>query len=158
LVLSLEASRLARNNSDWHRWLELGALWGTLLADGEQVYDPRQDHDRLLLGLSGMLSAVELHQLKIRRQAGARQKAARGALSQPLPAGLERQRDGHVILTPAEAVQTRIRLIFAKFEEGGSAHAVMRYLQRQDLAVLPDRSRDPHRTRLCGNPLARAGC
>jgi DNA invertase Pin-like site-specific DNA recombinase len=135
LVLSLDASRLARNNSDWHRLLELCALFGTLLADGEPVYDPRQYHDRLLLGLSGMLSEAELHQLKIRLQAGARHKAARRELSQPLPVGLERQRDGHVILTPDEAVQTRIRLIFAKFEELGSAHAVMRYLQQHDLAV-----------------------
>ncbi len=135
LVLSLDASRLARNNSDWHRLLELCALFGTLLADGEQLYDPRQYHDRLLLGLSGMMSEAELHQLKIRLQAGARQKAARGELSQPLPAGLERQRDGHVILTPDDAVQIRIRLIFDKFEELGSAHAVMRYLQRQDLSV-----------------------
>lgn len=78
LVLSLDASRLARNCSDWHRLIELCALFGALIADGEQLYDPRQYHDRLLLGLSGMMSEAELHQLKIRLHAGEKQKAERG--------------------------------------------------------------------------------
>ena len=146
LVLSLDASRLARNNSDWYHLLELCALFATLIADAEQLYDPNQYHDRLLLGLSGMMSEAELHQLKIRLHAGARQKAARGELAQPLPVGLERQRDGSVILTPDEEVQGRIRLVFAKFDELGSAQAVMRYLQRQGLSVpiRPLRGPMPH--------------
>jgi DNA invertase Pin-like site-specific DNA recombinase len=135
MVLSLDASRLARNNSDWHRLIELCALFGTLLADSEQLYDPRQYHDRLLLGLSGMMSEAELHQLKLRLHAGGRQKAERGELRQPLPAGLERQRDGRVILNPDAEIQARLRLVFAKFDELGSARAVVRYLQRQGLPV-----------------------
>ena len=146
LVLSLDASRLARNNSDWYHLLELCALFATLIADAEQLYDPNQYHDRLLLGLTGMMSEAELHQLKIRLHAGARQKAERGELAQPLPVGLERQRDGSVILTPDEEVQERIRLVFAKFDELGSAQAVMRYLQRQGLSVpiRPLRGPIPH--------------
>lgn len=140
MVLSWDASRLARNNSDWHQLIELCALFGTLIADGEQLYDPRQYHDRLLLGLSGMMSEAELHQLKLRLHAGGRQKAERGELRLPLPAGLERQRDGNVILNPDEEIQARLRLVFAKFDELGSARAVMRYLHRQGLPV-PTRPR-----------------
>jgi DNA invertase Pin-like site-specific DNA recombinase len=135
LVISLDASRLARNNSDWHRLLELCALFGALIADSEQLYDPCQYHDRLLLGLSGMMSEAELHQLKIRLHAGERQKAERGELRLPLPAGLERQRDGTVTLHPDEEVQARLRLVFEKFEALGSARAVMRYLRRQGLSL-----------------------
>ncbi len=65
LVLSFDASRLARNNRDWYQLLEVCSIFGTLLADGERLYDPRLYHDRLLLGLSGMMSEAELHQLKI---------------------------------------------------------------------------------------------
>ncbi len=146
LVLSWDASRLARNNSDWHQLIELCAVFGTLIADGEQLYDPRQYHDRLLLGLSGMMSEAELHQLKLRLQAGSRQKAERGELHLPLPAGLERQRDGSVILNPDDEIQARLRLVFAKFDELGSARAVMRYLQRQGLPVptRPLRGPVPH--------------
>src|SRR5437588_4231754 len=66
LVLSLDASRLARNNHDWHQLLELCSLFGVLIADGERVYDPCAYHDRLLLGLSGIMSEAELHQIKLR--------------------------------------------------------------------------------------------
>jgi DNA invertase Pin-like site-specific DNA recombinase len=135
MVLSLDASRLARNNSDWHRLIELCALFGTLIADGEQLYDPRCYHDRLLLGLSGMMSEAERHQLKVRLHAGERQKAERGELSLPLPAGLERQRDGRVILHPDEEVQARVRRVFEKFAELASARAVLRYLQGQHLRL-----------------------
>src|SRR5215471_15028479 len=72
LVLSYDASRLARNNRDWYQLLEVCSIFGTLIADGERLYDPRLYHDRLLLGLSGMRSLAELHQLKQRMQAGAR--------------------------------------------------------------------------------------
>ena len=125
LVLSLDASRLARNCSDWHRLIELCALFGALIADGEQLYDPRQYHDRLLLGLSGMMSEAELHQLKIRLHAGEKQKAERGELRMALPVGLERQIDGSVILHPDEEIQARLRMIFAKFDEFGSDPAIL---------------------------------
>ena len=72
LVLSYDASRLARNHRDWYQLLEVCSIFGTLIADGERLYDPRLYHDRLLFGLTGMRSLAELHQLKQRMQAGAR--------------------------------------------------------------------------------------
>ena len=136
--MSLDASRLARNNRDWHQLLELCSLFGVLIADGERLYDPGAYHDRLLLGLSGIMSEAELHQIKVRLHQGERQKAARGELRLPLPAGLAYGRDGGATLNPDEEVQERLRLVFAKFRELRSAKAVMRYLQQQNL-LLPVR-------------------
>ena len=136
--MSLDASRLARNNRDWHQLLELCSLFGVLIADGERLYDPAAYHDRLLLGLSGIMSEAELHQIKIRLHQGERQKAARGELRLPLPAGLIHTRDGSVTFNPDEEVQERLRLVFAKFRELRSAKAVMRYLRRGNL-LLPVR-------------------
>src|SRR6266849_6997626 len=82
LVISLDASRLARNNRDWHQLLELCSVFGVLIADGERLYEPTLYHDRLLLGLSGIMSEAELHQLKLRLHAGDRHKAERGELRQ----------------------------------------------------------------------------
>ncbi len=146
MVLSREASRLARNNSDWHRLVELCGLFGTLIADGERLYDPSAYHDRLLLGLSGMLSEAELHQLKLRLHAGARHKAERGELRLGLPVGLVRHPDGTVGLDPDQEVQARIRLVFQKFTDLGSARAVMHYLRRSrlPLPVRPRRGPEPH--------------
>lgn len=138
LVLSLDASRLARNNRDWHQLLELCSLFAVLIADGERLYDPSVYHDRLLLGLSGIMSEAELHQIRLRLHQGERQKAARGELRMALPAGLAQGRDGGIIFNPDEEVQERVRLVFIKFRELRSATAVMRYLQRANL-VLPMR-------------------
>jgi len=135
LVVSLDASRLARNNRDWYQLLELCSLFGTLIADGQSLYDPRAYPDRLLLGLSGMMSEAELHQLKLRLQAGEWHKAEQGQLRLALPVGLVRLRDGTVQLHPDEEVQSRLRLVFQKFKELGSAKAVMRYLQREHLPL-----------------------
>lgn len=135
LVVSLDASRLARNNRDWHQLLELCSLFGVILADGERLYDPGAYHDRLLLGLSGIMSEAELHQIRLRLHQGERQKAARGELHVPLPAGLAYDRSGAVILNPDEEVQARLRLVFAKFGEIQSARGVMRYLQAHNLPL-----------------------
>ena len=146
LVMSLDASRLARNNRDWHQLLELCSLFGVLIADGERLYDPAAYHDRLLLGLSGIMSEAELHQIKIRLHQGERQKAARGELRLPLPAGLIQTRDGNVTFNPDEEVQERLRMVFAKFRELRSAKAVVRYLRRNNLLlpVRPLRGPAPH--------------
>ncbi|WP_052389698.1 recombinase family protein [Belnapia moabensis] len=140
LVLSLDASRLARNNRDWHQLLELCSIFGVLLADGERLFDPGVHHDRLLLGLSGLMSEAELHQIRLRLHQGERQKAARGDLRLPLPAGLAYGRGGEMILTPDEEVQARLRLVFSTFQAVQTAKAVMRDLQRHGLA-LPVRPR-----------------
>lgn len=146
LVLSFDASRLARNNHDWYQLLEVCSIFGTLIADGERLYDPRLYHDRLLLGLTGMMSEAELHHLKQRMHAGARHKAERGELHQGLPVGLARGLGGEVILNPDEEVQARIRLVFEKFREIRSAGGVMRYLQetRLPLPARPLRGPAPH--------------
>jgi DNA invertase Pin-like site-specific DNA recombinase len=121
LVLSFDASRLARNHRDWYQLLEVCSIFGTLIADGERLYYPRLYHDRLLLGLSGMMSEAELHHIKQRMHAGARHKAERGELRLGLPVGLSRGPDGSVILNPDEEVQARIHLVFQKFRDIGSA-------------------------------------
>lgn len=138
IVLSMDASRLSRKNTDWYRLLELCSLFGTLIADGESLHDPRIYADRLLLGLTGMMSEAELHQIKMRMHAGALNKAERGELSQPLPAGLLRTRTQEVILNPDQEVQSRLLLVFQKFKELRSANAVQRYLQKENLH-LPSR-------------------
>ena len=130
LVVSLDVSRLARNNRDWHQLLELCSLFGVLIADGERLYDPGAYHDRLLLGLSGIMSEA-----RMRLHQGERQKAARGELRLPLPAGLVHDRSGTIILNPDEEVQARLRLVFAKFRELQSARAVMRYLRANGLPL-----------------------
>jgi DNA invertase Pin-like site-specific DNA recombinase len=135
LVISLDASRLARNNRDWHQLLELCSLFGVLIADGERLYDPCAYHDRLLLGLSGIMSEAELHQIRLRLHQGQRQKATRGELRLPVPAGLAHDHSGAVTLNPDEEVQARLALVFTKFREWHSAHAVMRHLRANGLPV-----------------------
>jgi DNA invertase Pin-like site-specific DNA recombinase len=152
VVLSLDASRLARNNSDWHHLLELCALFGTLIADCERLYDPEAYHDRLLLGLSGMMSEAELHALTLRLHAGERHKAERGELALGLPAGLVRLPEGTVILDPDEEVQARVRLVFQKFAELGSAKAVVRYCLRAGLPLPTRPRRGPAPHPLCWQP------
>jgi len=146
LVLSLDASRLTRNNHDWHRLLELCSIFGVLIADGERLYDPGAYHDRLLLGLSGIMSEAELHQIRMRLHQGERQKAARGELRMALPAGLVQGRGGGITLNPDEEVQARLRFVFDKFRDLQSAKAVMRELQRHGLSlpVRPIRGPAPH--------------
>jgi DNA invertase Pin-like site-specific DNA recombinase len=135
LILGLEMSRLARSNKDWHQLLEVCALFGTLIADNNGVYDARQYSDRLLLGLSGMMSEAELHILKQRLVQGKLNKARRGELKLPLPMGYVRRPSGEVVLDPDEQVQGVIRLIFRKFEELGTLHAVLRYLVAHDIQL-----------------------
>jgi DNA invertase Pin-like site-specific DNA recombinase len=146
LVVSLDASRLARNNRDWHQLLELCSVFGVLIADGERLYDPRAYHDRLLLGLSGIMSEAELHQIRMRLHQGERQKAARGELRLPLPAGLAHDRSGMIILNPDEEVQARLLLVFSKFRELQSARGVMRFLRMNGLPlpVRPILGPSPH--------------
>ncbi len=80
IVLASEASRLARNGRDWHTLLEFCGLVGCLLADEEGVYDPRLPNDRLLLGMKGTLSELELSTMRQRSLEALRQKARRGEL------------------------------------------------------------------------------
>src|SRR5713226_3612456 len=128
LILGVEMSRLARCNKDWYQLLELCALFRTLIADLDGVYDPAQYNDRLLLGLKGTLSEAELHIMQQRLRQGLLAKARRGALAVPVPSGYVRRPGGEVTFDPDEQVQHVVRLIFRKFEELGTMHALLRYL------------------------------
>ncbi len=126
-VLSLEASRLARNSSDWYRLIEICALTDTLVIDEDGVYDPGQYNDRLLLGFKGTMSEAELHWLRLRLLGGKLEKAQQGQLRQRVPAGLTYDPAGHVVLDPDEQVQQAIRLAFDVFEQTSSALAVVKH-------------------------------
>jgi DNA invertase Pin-like site-specific DNA recombinase len=128
VVLGIEMSRLARAGKDWHQLLELCSLARTLLADTDGVYDPNEYNDRLLLGLKGTMSEVELHMIKQRMQAGRLAKAGRGELALPLPIGYVRRLNGEVAFDPDEQVQSVVRLVFRLFGELGTVNAVLRYL------------------------------
>jgi DNA invertase Pin-like site-specific DNA recombinase len=128
LVLGIEMSRLARSCRDWHQLLEICALFDTLIADADGVFDPANFNDRLLLGLKGTMSEAELHIIKARMLEGRRAKARRGELAQPLPMGYARRPSGEVILDPDEQAQSVIRLVFDLFERLRTVGSVLRYL------------------------------
>ena len=131
IILGLEVSRLARNNADWHRLLELAAMTHTLILDEDGVYDPAHFNDRLLLGLKGTMSEAELHVLKSRLQGGILNKARRGELEVGLPIGLVYDDNARVMLDPDRQIQETVRMLFDTFRETGSACAVLRRMQAQ---------------------------
>jgi DNA invertase Pin-like site-specific DNA recombinase len=135
IVLSLESSRLARNNADWYRLLDLCALTDTLIADADGVYHPAGYNDRLVLGLKGTLSEAELHLLRSRMTEGLRAKAARGELRLTLPAGLDYDDGDHVIITPDEAVREAVTCVFRRFDQLGSARQVVVSLRADGLRL-----------------------
>lgn len=128
LILGVEMSRLARSSKDWHQLLEICALFGTLIADLDGLYDPTDYNDRLLLGLKGTMSEAELHVIKQRMNQGKLSKARRGELNFAVPTGYLRRPSGEVIFDPDEEVQQVVKLIFRKFEELGTLHGVLAYL------------------------------
>jgi len=133
IVLGLECSRLARNNADWHRLLELCALSSTLICDEDGLYDPATINDRLLLGLKGTISEAELHFIRARLQGGLLAKAGRGELRVRLPVGLVYDQLGNVTLDPDAEVRGAIAHLFTTFEQTGSAHAVVKQFAAQRL-------------------------
>ena len=135
LILVLEVSRLARNSAEWYRLLELAALAGALIADDDAVYDPRAFNDRLLLGLRGTISEVELHCIQARLQGARLSKVQRGELPLPLPVGYVRDRDGRVELDPDQEVQGAIRTIFTQFARLGTAKAVLAFFRDHGLRL-----------------------
>jgi DNA invertase Pin-like site-specific DNA recombinase len=138
LIVAYEASRLARNNTDWYTLLDMATVVGTLIADTAGVYDPCQYNDRLLLGLRGLLSEAELHVLRLRMDAGRQRQIERGTYRQHLPTGLVRVEDGQVVKDPDRQIQHTIDLVFARFATLGSGQKVLRSL-RDDGLLLPRR-------------------
>jgi DNA invertase Pin-like site-specific DNA recombinase len=135
IVLGLETSRLARSNKDWHQLLELCALFQTLLADADGVYDPTDYNDRLLLGLKGAMSEAELHLLRNRMYEGLRNKAKKGEVYNHPPIGYIKGPTKRFILDPDEQVQSVVRLVFEQCERQGTVCALLRYLVRHDLRI-----------------------
>jgi DNA invertase Pin-like site-specific DNA recombinase len=135
IVLGLEVSRLARNNADWYRLLDLAGMTDTLIGDGDGVYHPADFNDRLVLGLKGTMSEAELHVLRARLNGGIRNKAARGELRRGLPVGLVwGEEDGEIRFHPDEAVRGVIAAVFERFAESGSVRAVWLWLLGEGLS------------------------
>lgn len=133
IVLGLEVSRLARNSTDWHRLLEICAMTGTLLLDEDGVYDPAHFNDRLLLGLKGTMSEVELHLLRARLRGGLLNKARRGELRTTLPVGFVYDPAGKVVLEPDQQVQDTLRLFFETFARVGSCFSTVKFFRTKKL-------------------------
>jgi DNA invertase Pin-like site-specific DNA recombinase len=142
IVMGLEVSRLARNNADWHRLLEICALANTLILDEDGVYDPTNFNDRLLLGLKGTMSEAELHVLKARLRGGILNKARRGEYRCPLPTGLVYDERGAVVLDPDVQVRETIAHFFDTFARVGSAHQTVKAFRAEGLRF-PSRLRGP---------------
>ena len=135
IILGLEVSRLARNNADWYRLLELCGLTDTLIGDSDGVYHPALFNDRLLLGLKGTMSEAELHIIRARLEGGIRNKAARGELRRGLPVGFVwGEADGEVLFHPDAAVTGALRTVFERFAEFGSARRVWLWFRSEALS------------------------
>jgi DNA invertase Pin-like site-specific DNA recombinase len=135
IILGVELSRLARSNKDWHQLIELCAIFGTMLADQDGLYDPTDYNDRLLLGLRGIMNEAELHILQGRMHQALLNKAKRGDLYINLPAGYLKLSTGKIALEPDEQAQSVIRLIFEEFDRQGSIRRVLRFLQENDIKL-----------------------
>ncbi len=133
LVMGLEVSRLARNNADWARLLEICAITDTLILDEEGVYNPTDFNDRLLLNMKGTFSEVELHVLRSRLRGGVLSKARRGALKTRLPTGLVYDHNDKIIIDPDKQVQQSIRLFFDIFQRTGAAFATVKAFAKDDV-------------------------
>src|SRR5215470_7131470 len=141
LILSCEVTRLSRNCSDWYPLLDVCGYRNCLIADNDGIYDPGSPNGRLLLGLKGQLSELELHTIRARMTAGLLSKAQRGELALILPAGLVRDALGRVQHDPDRAVQDRLKLVFSTFLRLRSAGKVLRFLKAHQL-LLPRRDRE----------------
>ena len=135
LILGIEMSRIARNNKDWHNLLEMCAIFGTILADEDGVYDPQDTNDRLLLGLKGTISEFELVTMRNRLERGRLHKAQRGELFHRVPTGYVKLSTERVEMDPDEQVREVIRLIFDKYDEIGTAWGVFHYLVRNNIRL-----------------------
>ena len=135
VVLSLEASRLARCGSDWHRLIELCSLSHALIADEYAVYDPREPNDRLLLGVKGTLSEAELMTLRTRLYEGRWNKARKGELGRSVPTGYLLDEQKRWIKDPDRQVQQRLEYVFKLFRQCGVARQVLLTLKAEQLKL-----------------------
>jgi DNA invertase Pin-like site-specific DNA recombinase len=135
IILSVDVTRLSRNCSDWYPLLDVCGYRGCLIADRDGIYDPGSTNGRLLLGLKGQLSELELHTIRARMTAGLLNKAQRGELALSLPIGLVRDLIGKVRKDPNREIQDRLDLIFTTFLRLRSACKVLQFLNTHDLGI-----------------------
>lgn len=135
-VFCIEASRLARNGRDWHTLLEFCRLVDALIVDEDGVYDARQPNDRLLLGMKGTLSEMELSTLRQRSHEAMMQKARRGELFTSIAIGYVRAPNDRLEIDPDRRIRKAIDLVFRKFRQFGSVRQVLMWL-RQERTELP---------------------
>ena len=148
-VFSVEASRLARNGRDWHTLLDFCSVVGALLIDAEAVYDPRLTNDRLLLGMKGTISEMEVASFRERAQAALRQKAQRGALFQRVAIGYVKTLDDRIEKDPDARVRAAIELIFRKFAEVASVRQVYFWFDEQQISLPVMRGPENAREMVC---------
>src|SRR5690349_14706598 len=134
-VVSIEASRLARNGRDWHTLLEFCGLVGTLILDEDGVYDPRHPNDRLLLGMKGTMSEMELSLFRQRSLEALKQKARRGELFLTVAVGYLKVHHDRIEKDPDRRVQQAIALVFAKFTELQTVRQVHLWMRQQRLPL-----------------------
>lgn len=156
MVVGLEISRLSRSSKDWYHLLEVCAIFGTLLADQDGIYDANDSNDRLVLGLKGTMSEVELTTMRNRLERGKLHKAERGELILTVPCGYLKLPHGEVVLDPDEQVRATVQLVFAKFAELGSFGKVYRYLRQHKICVGCRVHQGARRGELVWRPVSRA--
>jgi DNA invertase Pin-like site-specific DNA recombinase len=140
LVLGLEMSRLARSSRDWHNLFEMCGICGSLLADEDGVYDAKDPNDRLVLGMKGLMSEMELHIMRNRLLRGRDNKAARGELFHSVPMGYVILPTGEVDFDPDQQARDVMQLFFDKFKELGTIYGVFHWLLQKDIKM-PVRAR-----------------
>jgi DNA invertase Pin-like site-specific DNA recombinase len=138
-VFALEASRLSRSNTDWHRLLELCSITQTLIIDEDGCYNPADFNDQLLLGLKGTMSQAELHFIRARLQGGKLNKAKKGELRFPLPVGYVYNESNKTTIDPDLEVSGAVRLVFDIYKDTNSAYAVAQHFSKNQLKF-PKRS------------------
>ena len=134
-VFAIEASRLARNGRDWHTLIVFCGLVGTIIVDEDGIYDPRHPNDRLLLGMKGTMSELELSLFRQRSHEALKQKARRGALFLGVAAGYVRIGHDRIEKDPDQRVQDALRLVFTKFTELQSVRQVHVWLRDEGIAL-----------------------
>jgi DNA invertase Pin-like site-specific DNA recombinase len=135
MVIGLEMSRLARNSKDWSDLFEVCAIFQTLIADEDGVFNPVDPNDRLVLGLKGIIAELELHTMKVRLERGRMNKASRGELFHDVPVGYMLDSRGLPVLDPDESAQHVMKLFFELFQTLRSANGLFHYLSEHNIRL-----------------------
>ena len=135
IIFNREASRLSRTDKDWCRLLEVCSVFNTLISDGEQVYDPNNSDDQLILGVKATLSVYELKILHKRLIEGMQSKAARGEFRKPLPPGYIWADSGKILKDPDQRIQEAIKLVFRKFYQIQSIRQTFLWFHSQNVEL-----------------------